>query len=171
MPTILINLVADITPGLIELLLAICWLLGLTAFASGLFRLKRHSEGGSVRPAGTAMTFLLAFALLALPAMLDAAAATLFGSTPAPGQLLAWGATPDSAGFNAALGAAVVVVQLVGLIAFAMGWFALRDAAEGRGGGFATGIWRITGGVLCWHIVPFTEAVQDSLGVSVLNVR
>ena len=171
-PAMLTALVDDLVPGLMLLLLAVCWLLGLLAVAAGLLRLKRHADGaGAPNAAGTALTFLLAAALLALPSFLEATSGTLFGTPPPAGRHLAWAPLPESGAFAAAIGAAVVVVRIVGLIAFIQGWFVLRDAADGRGGGFAMGIGRIVGGALCWHIVPFVEAVQRSLGLELLEVR
>ena len=172
MPEILVQFLEDVVPGLMRALLAVCWLLGLLAIGAGLLRLKRHAEGGGAPSAGgTALTFVLAMALLALPSILDATSASLFGTAPAAGQQLAWVDGADRTAFATVISGAVVVVQVVGLIAFVQGWFVIRDAADGRGGGFAQGIWRIVGGTLCWHVVPFVGAVQASLGLTVLEVR
>ncbi len=168
---ILVNVFGDVVPGLLRLFLAVCWIAGMLVGAQGLLRLRRHSEGAGAPSAwGTLWTFVLALVLLTLPAWLDGAAATFFGTPPAPGQALAWTSGSGPGAFESAIAAVVVVVNVVGLFAFVNGWWTLRAASDGKDS-YATGLWRITGGILCWHVVPVVAALQQTLGVSILQVR
>ena len=78
----LISLVRDLDPGLMGLIAAACYLLGLVAFIQGAARLLRLSEDRFHGPsaAGTALCFLVCLVMVSVPSWLSAGGESLFGA-------------------------------------------------------------------------------------------
>ena len=115
----MISLVRDLEPSLLILVTALCYLLALMALAQGLLRLLKTSEDKFHAPSagGTALSFLLCIVLAALPAWLDAAGESLFGTANPPGTA-SLGYRGRGADYDALLAAVFALVALVGLFAF-----------------------------------------------------
>ncbi len=173
----IVRAVSDIDPTFRGFMAALVYVLGVIALAQGLLRLKKHSDDPHRAPSGmgTAMTFVLAAALLALPAFMAAATGTLLNGETRSGATLAYNTgsgSADTGAFNALIGALFTIISLVGLIAFIRGWFVLRGAADGNTQQtIASGIWHLVGGVMAWHILTVIDVFQQTLGVSVLTIN
>ena len=170
----LVSLVRDVDGPLKLLISAVCYLLALGAFAQGCLRLLRSVNGfqgpGGI---GTALCFLVCVVLVTLPSWIVGGELTLFGErTGGVGATLGYGGGGDEAdAINEVLHAVFVIVGLVGLIAFIRGLFVLRAAADGRQGASAgSAAVMMFGGLLAWHIVPVLGALQNSLGIKVLEI-
>ena len=121
---------------------------------------------------GTALTFVLGAGLLALPSFLNAAGGTFFGGTFRDTASLAYTTSSDTQAFNSLLNALFTIISLIGLIAFIRGWFVLRNAADGRSHQtIASGFWYLVGGIMAWHMVSVIDAIQQTLGISVLTIN
>lgn len=170
----LISLVRDVDAPLRLGISVVCYLLALGLFAQGCLRLLRAS-GGFQGPSamGTALCFVVCAVLVTLPSWLVAGELSLFGErTTGVGATLGYGGGTEGAdAVNEVLKAVFIVVGLVGLIAFVRGLFLLRAAADGRPGASAGGAAvMMFGGLLAWHIVPAIGALQNSLGIKVLEI-
>ena len=168
----LISLVRDLDPGLMTLVAAACYLLGLAAFVQGAMRLLRISEDRFHGPSagGTALCFLLCLVMVSVPSWLTAGGESLFGAggTAASASLGHGGRGAD---YDALLGAVLTIVGWVGLLAFLRGVFVLRAAADGTpGAGAGRAFMHMLGGVCAWHAESLIEAVQTSLGIQVLRI-
>lgn len=167
----LVRAVADLEPGLYALLVAISYILGVLGFGAGVFRMRRMSErvGRAEGGTGTALWFAAGTAMVSFPSWLESGGLSLFGS--APPTSLSYGGGGDAARYNALLGVLWAIVNFVGVVSFLKGWFVLRLAADGIGRAtMASGVWHIVGGLLGWHIVPVLAAVQETVGVELLDV-
>ena len=169
----LISLVRDVGPGLLLLVSAVCYVLALTAFAQGAMRLLKTSEDKFHAPSGggTALCFLICIVMATLPAWIDAAGRSLFGEGLAQAKVtLGYGAR--GADYEALLTAVFAIVALVGLFAFIKGVFMLRAAADGQpGAGAGRAFAHMVGGIAGWHILALIQAVQASLGITVLGIK
>ena len=168
----LVSLVRDLDPGLMTLIGAACYLLGLAAFVQGAMRLLRLSEDKFHGPsaAGTALCFLVCLVMVSFPSWLSAGGESLFGAgeTAAAASLGHGGRGAD---YDALLGAVLTIVGWVGLLAFLRGVFVLRAAADGvPGAGAGRAFMHMLGGICAWHIAGLIEAVQTSLGIQVLRI-
>ena len=165
----LIALVADLLPGLLLLVATACRLLGLGLFLIGALRLVRQGSGTREHPAmGTAVTFLAAAVLFALPAWLDGAGDTLFGDARHGGVL---GYTGGGGDLTALIEAVFAIVAVVGLAAFIRGVFALRAAADNvPGASVGAAAMHLLGGVAAWHMPALVGALQTSLGLHILDI-
>ena len=175
----MISLVRDLEPGLLLLVSVLCYLLALFALAQGLLRLLKTSEDKFHAPSagGTALSFLICIVLAALPSWLAAASESLFGTAAPPDTAsLGYRGSPWSGGrgadYDALLAAVFTLVGLVGLFAFIRGTFVLRAAADARpGASGARAFAHMAGGIAAWHLPAVIDAVQTSLGITVLTVR
>ena len=167
----LVSLVRDLDPGLMTLIGAACYLLGLAAFVQGAMRLLRLSEDRFHGPsaAGTALCFLVCLVMVSFPSWLSAGGESLFGESTAASASL--GHDGRDADYDALLGAVLTIVGWVGLLAFLRGVFVLRAAADGvPGAGASRAFMHMLGGICAWHIAGLIEAVQTSLGIQVLRI-
>lgn len=167
----LVRAVGELEEGALLLIITVSYLLGLTLLVAGLLRLKQSSEDAlrAPRGGGTAVCFVGGMVLLSFPAWLEAGSETLFGAG-AVTSLSYSGGGDDAERYQQMLTALLAIVQFVGLIAFVKGWFVLKAAGDGYARGtFGSGSWHIVGGLLCWHIKPVIHAVQETIGVELLN--
>ena len=175
----MISLVRDLEPGLLLLVSVLCYLLALFALAQGLLRLLKTSEDKFHAPSagGTALSFVICIVMAALPSFLGAASESLFGTaTPAATASLGYRGSPWSGGrgadYDALLAAVLTLVGLVGLFAFIRGAFVLRAAADARPGASGSRAFaHMAGGIAAWHLPAVIDALQTSLGITVLTVR
>lgn len=86
------------------------------------------------------------------------------------GLAAALGADAVNARFIAAVNAALMFVQLIGLMAFVRGWLILKKVVEGTSGNatMAQGLTHILGGCLCINIEAFLTAMQNTFGLNLL---
>ena len=170
----LISLVRDVDQPLRLGISVVCYLLALGAFAQGCLRLLRSSDRVQGPGAmGTVLCFVVCLVLVTLPSWLVGGEMSLFGErTGGVSATLGYGGGPGSAdAMKELLKAVFIIVGLVGLIAFIRGLFVLRAAADGRPGASAGGAAvMMFGGLLAWHIVPAIAALQNSLGIKVLQI-
>ncbi len=169
----LISLVRDVDAPLRLGISAVCYLLALGAFAQGCLRLLRASNGFQGPAAmGTALCFLVCVVLVTLPSWIVGGEMSLFGErTGGVAATLGYGGGDAADAMNQVLQAVFVIVGLIGLIAFIRGLFVLRAAADGRPGASAgSAAVMMFGGLLAWHIVPVIGALQNSLGIKVLEI-
>ena len=173
--TILIAFVADITPGFLNLVLVVCWIMGLMLILIAALRMLKHSDsfGKGAPPAaaaGTLMTFMAGVILLQLPAWLDAVSISIFGTHKTPTSAVLGYANPD-ASLDELLQAVFTIVALVGLVAFIRGIFVLRACSDGKPSATAgSAAMHIVGGAAAWHIVAVIHALQQTLGIHILSV-
>ena len=164
--------VADIEPGLMYLVMVLCYVVGLVCFGQGALRLLKMSQDRLHAPSamGTVLSFAVALVMLKLPSWLASAGLTLFGATDNPVRAsLGYGGR--SADYDALLGAVFTIVAWVGLAAFVRGAFMLRAASDGKPGATVGGAFvHMIGGAAAWHILSVVEGVQATLGIRVLDV-
>ena len=168
----LISLVEDLEPGLLGLISTFCYLLGVVCFVQGCLRLLKHSEDRSHAPplSGTLLSFLLSAGFVSLPQVLAAAGESLFGTTATASASLGYG-TSQGTNYDALLGAVFTIVNIVGLIAFIKGAFVLRAASDGKPGATSgRAFLHMIGGITAWYVVTVIEAVQTTLGITVLKI-
>ncbi len=165
----LVAFVADIVPGLLLLIGIGCRLLGLGLFLVGALRLLRHASQAMAPSAlGTALSFLGAAVLMALPAWLDGAGESLFGSAR-HATVLGYGG--DVPGVGPLIDAVFTIVAIIGLAAFIRGVFVLRAAADGHPGATAgVGAMHLVGGAAAWHMTALVGALQTTLGIRILDI-
>ncbi len=164
----LVALVADVEPHLLTLAGVLCRLLGLGLFLAGALRLVRHGSPAPPPAAGTVLSFLAAAVLMALPAWLDGAGESLFGSARHASVLGYGGGAPD---LLPLLDAVFTVVAFIGLAAVIRGLFVLRAAADGVPGATAgAAAMHLLGGVAAWHMAALVGALQTSLGIRILDI-
>ena len=170
----LISAVQDMKPGLRLLISIVCYVLALAAFMQGLMRVLKTSEDKFHAPSGmgTALSFLICVILLWLPSWLSAAGNSLFGAGhTAAAATLGYGGGGGTR-YDELLKAVFSIVSAVGLLAFIKGAYVLRAAADGRSGASTgAGFAHMAGGIAGWHIVSVVGAVQNTLGIHVLNIQ
>ena len=137
---LLANIVAYLGP-LEGLLRAVLFLVGMVLVIQALRLAGRRSEFGA--QAGSWATpmasFLTGAALLAFPSTIAVAVGSLFGSSSieAPEAIFSYGGPLldpfDGPGFRASIGAIVMIIQFVGLLAVARGLLFLNQAATPGG--------------------------------------
>ena len=171
---ILIGAVADITPGFLNLVVAVCWIMGLMLILIAALRMLKHSDsfgkGSSPVAAGTLMTFMAGVILLQLPSWLDAVSTSIFGTGKTPTSAVLGYGSPDAT-LDELLQAVFTIVALVGLVAFIRGLFVLRACSDGKPSATAgSAAMHIIGGAAAWHIVAVIDALQQTLGIRILTV-
>ena len=170
----LIAFVDDITPGFLNLVLIVCWIMGLMLILIAALRMLKHSDsfgkGAPPVAAGTLMTFMGGIILLQLPSWLDAVSTSIFGTAKTPTSAVLGYGNPD-ANLDELLQAVFTIVALVGLVAFVRGIFVLRACSDGKPSATAgSAAMHIIGGTAAWHIVTVIEALQQTLGIRILSI-
>ena len=167
----LVAAVGDIGPGLTMLLSLIFYLLGLIVFFQGCLRLLKYSEDRFHAPSmgGTVVSFVASAVLVSLPQVLQAGGETFFPADTPVTANLGYGARAED--YDKLLAAVFTIVWIVGVLAFVKGIYALRAASDGRAGATVGGaVLHMVGGLMAWHIVGLLDAVQTTLGISVLRI-
>lgn len=165
----LVGAVADLEPGLYGLVVAVAYILGVSGFGAGLFRMVRMTEERGRGPggAGTVLCFAAGTVMLSFPSWLESGGLSLFGGDRV--TALSYGGA-DAARYDALLRALWAIVNFVGVVSFLKGWWVLRNAADMVGRAtMGSGVWHIVGGLLAWHIQPVLAAVQETVGVDLLR--
>ena len=168
----MVSLVRDLEPGLLLMISVLSWILALACFAQGCSRLLRYARDPfqSPRFGAIVMSFVLTGAFAALPSVLSAAGESLFGAG-ASAASVSLGYGGRAANYEELLRAVFVVVNLVGLLAFFRGALLLRAAADGQAGATAgRAFTHMLGGLAGWYIVYVIQAIQMSLGITVLQI-
>ena len=113
---------------------------------------------------------VLAVAMFGLPEVLSAGGLSLFGQNPGKG-LATLAYVEGGEKYDEVLWAVFAIIQVIGVWGVAMSFFVWRDAADGRQGATAgKGAAHFVGGMLGWHILPFLDALQRTLGIEPLKI-
>lgn len=154
-------------PGLWNFIQAASFVVAMFLFGLSLFKLKRIGERKSDEGAmSVAMTLLAATGLFYLSSSLDTFLVSTFGTS----TIMTYSSSSilGSEGIKAAR-VVIGFVNLIGLIAFARGWYALKLVSSGRGQREDTAkraIVLLVGGTFCLNIVALSEILQNTLGIS-----
>lgn len=154
-------------PGLWNFVQAMCFVVAMFLFGFSMFKLKRIGERKSNEGAmSVVMTLLAATGLFYLSSSLDTFLVSTFGTSTV--MTYTTSTILDAEGIKAAR-VVIGFVNLIGLIAFARGWYALKMLGSGGGHKEDTAkraIVLLVGGTFCLNIVGLSEVLQKSLGIS-----
>lgn len=152
-------------PGLIQLLTALAYVLGLWAGGAALLQLWRwqryEPDAGA---AGVVLRFMLCAVLLFLPSAIRNGNDTFFG---APNIMSYSHGSTLSASGQVLVDTVIGFVQIVGLWAFIYGWMLIKRANQrsydpGTG---SKGVIHIVGGVLAMNIVATLHMLAETFGL------
>ncbi len=168
------NFVGNIQQPILWLLGVVCYLLGAIMLMQGILAMSKFGQDQKATTNAIMTKMVFAAVLLAAPQAFTAITGSIFGGGNLPTNLVLSympNSGDGSSQFNAALGAALNFIQIIGYIAFVRGWFVLRKAIEGDGqASKAGGITHIVGGALAVNIHATLNAVQNTLGVNLVTV-
>ncbi len=165
--TMLINF-SETVPNLMRLVTALSYVMGFFFVLKGIMELKHYGESRSamsqehsiIKPI---IIITVGSLLLYLPASVQTGLST-FWTTPNPYGYL--GSEADE-NWTDLTGAAFMVIQLVGTIAFIRGLVLLTHlSGHGQPGQFAKAMAFIISGILCINLYQFLQAVFSTLGIS-----
>lgn len=154
-------------PGLWNLTQGLSFAVAMFLFALSLFKLKRIGERKSDEGTmSVVMTLLAATGMFYLSTSLDTFLVSTFGTN----SIMTYSSSNilDAEGIKAAR-VVIGFVNLIGLIAFARGWYALKLLSSGGGHREDTAkraIVLLVGGTFCLNIVALSEILQNTLGIS-----
>jgi len=154
-------------PGLWNFVQAMCFVVSMFLFGFSMFKLKRIGERKSDEGAmSVAMTLLAATGMFYLSSSIDTFMVSTFGTSTI--MTYTTSSILDADGIKAAR-VVIGFVNLIGLIAFARGWYALKLLGSGGGHKEDTAkraIVLLVGGTFCLNIVALSEVLQRTLGIS-----
>jgi intracellular multiplication protein IcmC len=167
--TVLVNLANSLLP-VQNLITGASYLMGLAFALKALLTLKMHGESKTQMSSQTSIKepvfyLLIAGMLIYFPTAFDVIMNTSFGYT----SVLAYGdsdVVSSMFGGDSELGnALVIIIQTIGLYAFARGWILIaRGAGQGQQpGGTGKGLMHVFGGVLAVNIVGTVEMINNTL--------
>lgn len=164
------SLVSNIAP-LQRFVEAICYLAGFFYAFKACYILKEYGEMRTMMSSQTDMRrplllFLVAGGLLYLPQLYHMGIITLFDQYN-PSPLAYPGAS--YATWQGVSNVIAMIIQLLGLISFARGWFVL-SALSGHSappGTVGKGMWHIIGGILAINIIGTQHVIESTLGITV----
>lgn len=159
-------------PAIADLVASIGFFVGIVFLIGSIIRLRHLGESRSGMMQHTEVTgplfgILIGSALIYLPTFLHATAVTIWGQNEIldyPSSSISW-----AGGESSIMVVLLNTVRLVGLISFIRGWIILKRATEqgGQGQGFlGKALAHIIGGIFCWHIGAFTNALAQTFGIS-----
>lgn len=155
-------------PSLVRLVVAIGYVVGLVFFVMGIMRLKAygHQTVASAYHAslGPSFAYLMAgAALMYFPSMLKVSTFTFFAGG---GDSILGYAEFNNLPYAQLFVTVVMIVRLVGYIAFLRGWLMLSKVGShgGHQGMMTKGVVHIIGGVLAINIVTTWEILRATLG-------
>lgn len=167
----LVNAVKDVDWAVYTAITTVLYLLGVLASAQGCLRVLRRANEGLAGESlwGAAVSFVIAAVFMWIPEILRGAGETFFGGETAVSATLGYGGR--DANYEPLLQALTWIVRMVGLLSFAKGMYVLRGASDGVPGATVSGAaMHLVGGAMAWHILVLLEAVQETLGISVLQI-
>ncbi len=163
------------------LLSVFCYIVGILIMFQSLVRLSRASQfSGGFSPtqslyAGPLVGFLIAGALIGLPDTWLAINSTIFDAD-AQDSILAYDGVafstltvgnftlPADATFDAFMLVIILIIQLIGWIAFVRGLLMIKRAAEGSGqASYGTAITHIFGGILSANLIATVDVIQQTV--------
>jgi intracellular multiplication protein IcmC len=155
-------------PALVRLVVAIGYVVGLVFFVMAIMRLKAygHQTVASAYHAsiGPSLAYLGAgTALMYFPSMLSSGTATFFAGG---GDSILGYAEFNNLPYAQLFVTVIMIVRLVGYIAFLRGWLMLSKVGShsGQQGMMTKGIVHIIGGILAVNIVTTWEVLRATLG-------
>lgn len=172
------SILDNLTPSLLELqrlVSAAAYLIGVMFLIKGIMALKHAGESRSHMSQGHTLKepilYLVSGAmLLYLPSAIDIILQTVYNST----DILSYGSLQGGNPIIDALfgstgifgGNLVILIQLIGLIAFVRGWIMLAKSASQQGGhqgGPGKAAMHIFGGILAINIVQTINIINNTL--------
>lgn len=168
---ILTNLTAD-AKSIFKLTTIISYVIGFWLVIAALMGLRRSelgssgSQGGGI--AGPIIKFFIGIALIYLPSTIDLTVSAFWGSGGANTGSLAY-ATIQSP-FEVFRDAAIMIVRLIGLVAFISGFVELAHSSDQQAqpGSVAKGMLRVFGGVLALNVVATIRILGGVFGIKIL---
>ena len=167
----LVKAVNDVDSAVYFAIRTVLYLLGVVAFVQGCLRLLRRANEGVAGQSlwGAVASFAIAAVFVSIPEVLRGAGETFFGGETAVSAALGYGGR--AVDYEPLLQAVTWIVRMVGLLSFAKGMYVLRGASDGVPGATVSGAaMHLVGGAMAWHILVVLEAVQETLGISVLRI-
>lgn len=163
----IINNLADQMPNLMRLVTAISYVLGMFMVFKGLMEFKKFGEQRTMMSSNHELKRPLIFltvgtALLYFPTTVSVGVST-FWQYPSP---LAYD-TENQGEYVQIWHSALLVIQLIGAIAFIRGLLILTQLA-GHGGAqnaFGKGMAHIIGGIFCINMYGFLQVVWNTMGM------
>ncbi len=173
----LVKLIGDIWQPMHFIMIGFCYLAGIILIMMGIARLLKSEQDGPRGPAslGTIMTFLVAGALLSVDKMLGASLGSLFDSTTTSSngvlQYTSGIGAEELKHAHAVIAAIVAFVAIIGWVSFIRGLFILRGVSEGSGqASMMAAVTHIIGGAIAVNLGGFIMAVQNTLGITDMNI-
>ncbi len=169
-----VALMKDISRPLGNVIAIFAYIAGAILTVVGLHRLTKSSQEGPRGPSGmgTIGTFVSAAILLSSSQVLAALSNSIFGSDTVSNYAEIFGFTSAAPVDHAqnVVSAILAFMMLVGLISFLRGVFVLRGFSDGNSQmSLMGGLSHIIAGVLAINLGPLVNAIQTTLGVSVIG--
>lgn len=155
-------------PSLVRLVVAIGYVVGLIFFVMAIMRMKAYGHQTVASAYHTSMGPSLAYlaagaALMYFPSMLSVGTATFFAGG---GDSILGYAEFNNLPYAQLFITVIMIVRLVGYIAFLRGWLMLSKVGShgGQQGSITKGIVHVIGGIFAINIVTTWEVLRATLG-------
>jgi len=145
-------------------------LAGLLLMMKVLFMLPQVEQGREM-PSKVIWTLISGVGLWAMPGMFDAITGTMgaISSTDHPNPLMSgYEAAPGGAGFDDAVKAILMFIQLLGIIAFVRGMLILKAIGENKDGVMGRALTHIFGGAAAMNIYWAITMLGKTIGASTM---
>lgn len=169
---IIVNIAENVT-AVEKMLRGFLYLAGIVCVVKAVYYFKVYGESRTMMSSQsnlrTPLTWMMVGGVfMFIPSAIDTTMGTIFGST----SILSysdWEAASSDIMFRQVMEAIFKITQLVGLVAFARGWFIIAQASSGGGGGHAStgkGLIHVVGGILGMNIVSTVNILSNTVGVT-----
>lgn len=157
---------ATTAPNLMRLVTSVAYVLGMFFMIAAIIKLKHMGEMRTMMsqehsPKGPLLLLMVGAMLIYLPTTVQVGMST-FWTNPNP-----WAYNIESSQWMEFFNTIVIIMQLIGVIAFIRGLIIMSHLGQGGGhqGGFAKGITHIIAGVLLINLFQFMQFVFSILGL------
>lgn len=151
------------------MLIALSQIIGIGFAFSAIMKLKKFGQNSMMSTShpqlmGPIVHIFIASALLFLPLTLDSILNTFWGYDYS--SVKSYISTSGTSNWDAMIQPVILIIRIIGLIAFIRGWIILaRTATEGaQPGTFGKAVTHIVGGVLAVNIVGTITVLQNTFG-------
>lgn len=158
--------IAEQVPYLMEFVSSLAYLIGFYLMFSAVYKLRAYGELRTMSSMqsdlrGPMITLAVGAALIFLPTAIDVGLTTVFGSD----SIISY--EPDSSSWDQLAETLILIVQLVGAVAFVRGLiqFNRLGAGQAQPGMFGKALAHVIGGIIALNIVGATQIIFSTLGI------